>query len=595
MMNKINFHSVGLALFIVLIIHLYFAVVHRWHGRDGKGWEAIIDGDSKGYYAFLPAIFIYGDPSMHFFNIPGNESITRYYHPRFRVETSSATVNKNYAGVAVMMAPFFITGHLLAESTGAETNGYSRPYMLMTLCAAIFYMLAGLYIISRLLRSYGVSRRTAAIVVLLLGAGTNLVYYTAIHSAMAHVYSFFAISAFCYFSRMYFLNHKSGDLILIGLFLGLIIIIRPVNIAILAAIPFLSGSVYCIRRAFYRIIGSPHILFISMILFVAVISIQAFVFNWQVNEYFVWSYGNESFLFLEPHFFDILFSFRKGLFIYTPIMLFSIAGVFYLFRRSKFEGVTFLMFFVFITYILSSWWYWFYGDGFGLRAFIDFYPVLGIPLGVMLNSLRQDFLRAGIIIVMMLTIPLNLVQTYQYRYQIIHPVSMNAEKYRFVFLKTGDKYRDVLGGNNDEVYEKIDDMPFLTIRNQNARLFTFNKETEYGSNHTIPAMEIDQQPNMTYVIADLKRKEYQVGAGTNAFFVFTVEDKDGNTRHWAGFRLNDYPSDKVKTWKSSEFRFRIPPETMENDILKFYIWNQGKKNFEIKDLRINFHRLIPRD
>src|SRR5688572_6574244 len=144
-MNKVNFHSVSIALFFVLMIHLYFAIFHRWNGRDGNGWEAIIDGDSKGYYAFLPAMIIYDDPSMHFYNLPGNENIKRYYHPRFRVETTTATVNKNYAGVAVMIAPFFVTGHLIAESSGADTNGYSWPYMLMTLCAAIFYMLAGLY------------------------------------------------------------------------------------------------------------------------------------------------------------------------------------------------------------------------------------------------------------------------------------------------------------------------------------------------------------------------------------------------------------------------------------------------------------------
>ena len=54
-----------------------------------------------------------------------------------------------------------------------------------------------------------------------------------------------------------------------------------------------------------------------------------------------------------------------------------------------------------------------------------------------------------IIVLCFLLVGLNLVQTYQYHNKIISSWDMNFKKYRYTFLKTSDKYKNSLGGNND--------------------------------------------------------------------------------------------------------------------------------------------------
>ena len=102
--------SAGLSsasLAIVLLVTAFFAYFHRWTSEDKIGWEALIDGDSKGYYVYLPAYFVFDDPGMKFFEADSNKNIRRYYSERLMVETSAGVVVKNYAGVAFMIALFF--------------------------------------------------------------------------------------------------------------------------------------------------------------------------------------------------------------------------------------------------------------------------------------------------------------------------------------------------------------------------------------------------------------------------------------------------------------------------------------------------------
>jgi len=607
-MKQLLRNPLNLAFITILFFAIAFSFLHRWTGEDQNGWEATIDGDSKGYYAFLPAYFIYDDLSFEFFNKAGNENLKRYYHPRFRILTENGTVNKNYIGVALLIAPFFLSAHLLTELSGGDANGYSWPYILAVIVAAIFYMMIGLFFLSRTMRSYRIPDRITAIVILVIALGTNLFYYTTIHSAMAHVYAFFCICLFTYYSRIFFLNNNKTDFLIATLFIGILTIVRPMNLIVIAALPFLAGSWNDLKHTFYFLIRKPLILFTGLLLFLMIISLQLLVFNMQVGNWFVWSYGNEGFNFSQPEISNVLFSFRKGLFVYSPILFFIFPGIIYLFKKSSYEGICFTLFLLVLTYVLSSWWNWFYGDGFGMRAFIDFYGLFAIALSTYFYSIHNRIMKSILYFIAIVLIFYNMFQTYQYRYQIIHPDSMNFEKYKYVFLKTSEKYRNILGGSKDVIHEPIDESPFFLFRlllteneqiwtgdktgNENFSEIEFRKGEEFGKGLVLKHADISEVHGRMYVQADLMRLQHTPNACDETYLVCSIEDSTGNVLYWNGIKVNEVPSNKTEEWVSRDFGFLLPDVFREETILKIYIWNKEKQLFKIKSFSISFHKVL---
>ena len=93
------------------------------------------------------------------------------------------------------------------------------------------------------------------------------------------------------------------------------------------------------------------------------------------NQWWVFSYPQEGFNFLDPAWYGVLFSPRRGLFFWAPVLLISGLSVFEYMRHKRWflAGLVYL---VLQTYIIASWHVWWYGDAFGHRAFIDSLPII---------------------------------------------------------------------------------------------------------------------------------------------------------------------------------------------------------------------------
>ena len=94
---------------VVLIIFLgFYTLFHGGHNNR------FITGDGKGYYAHLPALVIYHDWEYKFME---NYEST-YYEPanyaEFRNQVDSEWVNKYFAGVTLLIMPFFLFAHLVS-------------------------------------------------------------------------------------------------------------------------------------------------------------------------------------------------------------------------------------------------------------------------------------------------------------------------------------------------------------------------------------------------------------------------------------------------------------------------------------------------
>ena len=427
--------GVKVSLMAITVILLYIFTNIR-AGQAGD-WRNTIHNDAKGYYAYLPGVFIYQQLNFNFFvyadsALQLNKSICDY---RFTVAPGER-VNKYYAGTAVAQTPFFIVAHLYAlADPETRADGYSYPYMYGIGLAAIFYCILGLFYLDKILLHYNITTANRIITLWAIAFGTNVFAYTIAEPGMSHIYSFAFVAIFAYHLLQWFKNYGTRNLLYAAAALGLILLIRPVNIMVIFFIPFLAGSANNLTTAAKQWVANPRAIGITLLVPLAIISIQLVLYGISTNHFFIYSYGNEGFNFLHPKVFAILFSYKKGLFVYTPIALVALLGTLLFARQSLYKGITFFIAFFGITYVLSSWWCWWYGGSFSGRAFIEYYPLLMIGMATLLNTLKTKVATTAVIIVLITFVAQNQIQTWQYRHGILHWDNMTKEQYWRTFLK----------------------------------------------------------------------------------------------------------------------------------------------------------------
>src|SRR5690606_17014261 len=175
-------------------------------------------------------------------------------------------------------------------------------------------------------------------------------------------------------------------------------------------------------------------LILSCVIFGIIVSIQLVIYKISTGRFIVYSYQEEGFNFLDPHFFDILFSYKKGLFLYTPMYLLAMIGLIPVFKKNKFAAISWIGFFVIITYIFSSWWMWYYGGSFSSRVYVEFLPLFMILFAFLLAEAKTKSLRIALLSLTFVLLAICQIQTFQYRYYEIHWDKMTKEKYWEVFL-----------------------------------------------------------------------------------------------------------------------------------------------------------------
>ncbi len=418
--------------FICLVI--LWAIINITFKKDYK--TGIIEADGKGYYAYLPAVFIYHDLNFGFFDQIEKET---YYNPNiyyeYRRTVNDKTIDKYYVGTAVCLAPFFLVGHVITIITELPVDGYSYYYSMMVHLGALFYFMLALLGLRRLLCTFGIGETIIAFSLVAIVFGTNLFYYVVTEFSMSHVYSFTAITWLSLMIRKYFTGHENKYLVYIALLFGIIVLIRPVNLLILFAVPFLAGNPDRLLSGFKNIFTKKWILLLSLFSFVILVSVQLLIYKISTGRFIVYSYKEEGFNFLNPQIWNFLFSYRKGMFIYTPLLLLSLGGLIYLFRKSRFQFYSLLGFLLILVYVFSSWHMWFYGGSFSQRVMIDFYAFFTLMLAIAVQEIKNSKLKTLFISSIVLLVLVCQIQTYQYRRMQIHWSDMNKEKYWEVFMR----------------------------------------------------------------------------------------------------------------------------------------------------------------
>jgi hypothetical protein len=411
-----------------------WTIINTSFKKDYK--TGIIEADAKGYYAYLPAVFIYHDLNFGFYK---QIETATYYNPNLSYEYlrvhNNKTIDKYYIGTAICLLPFFLAGHAITLLTGQQADGYSYYYTMMVHLGALFYLILALLGLRKLLRLYLINEKTIAFVLIVIVFGTNLFYYVVSEFAMSHVYSFTAITWFCFATSKYFSTHKTKYLIYSALLLGIITLIRPINLLIVLAIPFLAGNSDQLISGFKSVNAKKGFLFLAVISFVFLVSIQLIIYKISTGSFIVYSYKQEGFNFLNPQIWNFLFSYRKGMFVYTPLLFLSLTGFIYLFRSNRFQFYSLLSFLCILVYTFSSWHMWFYGGSFSQRVMIDFYAFFAILLASAMKEIINRKVKALFLSLLFILVLVCQIQTYQYRRMQIHWSDMNKEKYWDVFMR----------------------------------------------------------------------------------------------------------------------------------------------------------------
>jgi hypothetical protein len=130
-------------------------------------------------------------------------------------------------------------------------------------------------------------------------------------------------------------------------------------------------------------------------------------------------------------------------------MLLAFTGLGILWKKRKGIVVPLLVFSLINIYIISSWWSWWYGGGFGLRAYVESYALYALGFGAFAQwifSKRLILLKIPAFLLVLTFIAFSYFQTRQYFYGSIHYVGMTKEAYwhQFLVLKPYGEYYKLL-------------------------------------------------------------------------------------------------------------------------------------------------------
>lgn len=425
----------------LLIVLVYVLLINLKVGSV----ETYIKADGVGYYDYLPALVIHHDLIRN--NKPeatNPDLYQRIQKENVYVPYHGYLIDKYPVGTAVLQSPFFLFTYFTTSLSGEPDDGYQKSFQKTVLYAAVFYLFLGLIFLRKLLTFYDIKKWIIIFLQVLAVFGTSITHYANFDAGFSHVYSFFAINAFLYFCMKYIRRKDITSFGLAGLLLGLILILRQINVLILLFIPFLAGSWENLKTAVLQTIHKPIVLLTGILAVIVVFSIQSWAWYVQTGHLFLDSYQGEGFHFLDPQILNILFSYKKGLFVYTPVLVLSLFGLIRLFYTKRlYQSLAWLFFFLVITYLFSSWHSWEYGASYGSRVYIEYYSVFFILIALFLNQIPR-VTRFVVVLLSFLFIPLNLIQAYQYKNYILLWTNMDKQKYWQVFLKTDNKYKGLL-------------------------------------------------------------------------------------------------------------------------------------------------------
>ena len=334
----------------------------------------------------------------------------------FLEATNEAGRRPNFTpiGSALLWLPFYAGGHLIAGLSGAPTDGLGPHYVAAVAYGSAIYGLLAVVLSAAIVRRLvGGSGLTAAGLILF---GTPLVFYMYVAPGFAHANSAFAVSLFLWVWLRVRDRWSAAGVVALGLCAALLPMVREQD-AFFVAGPAIDFARWAWMRRRAAADAAAHagawrraVLLAAIGLGTAALAYAPQVASYQalnghpgptvkVARKMTWS---------SPHFFEVLLSPQHGLFLWTPLALVAIGGLFWLVlhtttttapgtsaaagavRRHHPElgwiASMLILMCLLQVYVSGSVESWTVAGAFGQRRFVALTPILAVGLAVLLPS-----------------------------------------------------------------------------------------------------------------------------------------------------------------------------------------------------------------
>lgn len=568
---------VDFILFELIVMLCFNIVMNNYVGHQ----ETKINADGIGYYEYLPSQFIHDDLNRK--NVSEKDNPSKYNRVRSfgsYVEHEGYLVNKSPVGTALLQSPFFFVAWSLQPEKSGLT-GYEKPFQQFIFYASIFYLFLMLLFFKAFL-SGDIKRWLIHILQLFLVLATSVTHYGFNEAAYSHIYSLFTITMFLFFVKRFFTEKKGTLLLLACAALGLATIVRPTNLLVVLFIPFVLQNTTGLKEGVITLKQKWKPLIFGGLIFAGFIIFQMYLWNLQTGSWLVYSYGEEGFNFSSPEIFNVLFSYKKGLFIYTPVLLFVFPALFRLAIKKRYYMVlSWVIPMSIVTYVISSWWCWDYGASFGMRPYIEYYTLFFILFAFALNDIKP-YMQVLFIALAGFTIPVNVIQTYQYEQYILSWQDMNKERYWKVFLKTDDTYKGWL-------WKRELDLKKWFHKEQELTLGNFS--TQGKQDVVILETPCDSLMNFHKIsVIELSAKDV-FADGDHSYCIMEINDTVNNTNlYWYQFYFSILAEKQRGQLQTGRLLLEMDPvENPQGKVLKlgYHDFTEGK---ELKQVKVTFYR-----
>lgn len=592
--------------FVTLGLICLFISVYRLNNINEKE----ISWDVLGYYLYLPSTFIYHEPLFTDISWLQKVNQEKDLAGTLYMVSSNNEGQPMYfflMGMALFYLPFFFIGHASASLLGFPPDGFSLPYQYALVIGGIIYTIIGLIFLRKILRHY-FSEGISSLVMIILVFGTNYIHHLTIKNLETGNVLFMLVTIILWYTIQWHKDQKIKYLIITGSSITLVGLVKPSEIFIVLVPLFWNiYSFQSFKDKLQLIIKNRRAFLITATTCFLIALPQMTYWFIRTGHIFYDSYKNPGvgLDLLSPHIAEVLFSYRKGWLLYTPVMIFALMGFYFLFKNNRKIFLALISYFLISFYIIASWTEWWYGSSFSIRPLITLYPVLAICLGYFLVYLqkRTTIVKTSIGSVILLLIMFNQFQWWQLKNYILEPYRTSKAYYWATFLKTSvsEADKDLLLVNRSFTGPTVFDQKekYTTSLLKELDL----KETENASN----ALEKDSTnfyrltPDEEYFpffeknYGDLTQKDHiwlnasmdirfpEKFEGPLPCFVMTMDRKEGPY----GYLAPEIKIDSAKGhWRKFEITYLTPEIRSTKDRFKCYIWKRGKSSFDIRNLKI---------
>ena len=336
-------------------------------------------------------------------------------NPAFHETFLESRLNFTTMGSAILWAPFYAVGHVIALSTGAPADGLGQPYVAAVAIGSACYGFAALLLSAAMARRIVGNGLSAAVAVWI---GTPLLFYMYVTPVFAHACSAFAVALFVWTWLRVRASWSLPGAVGLGLAGGLMMMVRAQD-AIFIAGPALDFARWALAGsgALGRDRPGPKAwglgpALAGTISFLAAYTPQLLAYQGLNGHLRLSVEETRKMTWTSPHRLQVLFDHEHGLFFWTPLALVAAAGLVMLAirppdgpadSRSRFspgrpQGTDFrsrradmrwigfcaLVMFALQAYIAGAVESWTVAGAFGQRRFVSLTPLLVLGLATVL-------------------------------------------------------------------------------------------------------------------------------------------------------------------------------------------------------------------